>query len=118
MLTVTFTHVENTNAPLGVLLFKQNDGFPNTPEKALRRKIIPADAGAVTFENLQRGTYAVSVFQDLNGNKKCDTTRFGVPHEPFGVSGYTHKPRFFPRFKHAAFPLDSRETRITVRLYN
>ncbi len=113
-LTVDFTGIEITNGPLGVLLFDQADGFPDGETNSIRNIFISGTT--VQFENLKPGTYAVSVFQDLNGNRKCDTNWIGIPTEPYGFSNYSNKLFLTPRFKKAQFELTPANTRITVPL--
>lgn len=115
-LTITFTGITNTNIPLRVLLFNKADGFPAESDKALLRKVISATTAQLTFENLEPGTYAVSVFQDLNGNGRCDTKWPGIPTEPYGMSGYTTQPFLFPRFNRARFELKTERTTISIPL--
>ena len=115
-LTVTVSGIRSTNEPLGILLFNQADGFPDNPDKALRRTFIPAADAAVEFENLAPGFYAVSIFQDLNGNQRCDTNLLGIPEEPHGLSGDPRPARLFPRFNRARFRVESGKNDITIQL--
>ena len=116
-LTVIFSGITNTNALLGVLLFDQAAGFPNDPNSALQQTFIPASTAKVVFKNLQSGTYAVSVFQDLNGNHACDTNWMGTPVEPYGISGYKTPARFLPRFERASFQLNDQNITLTVPIH-
>ena len=47
----------------------------------------------VTLHDIPTGTYAVVIFQDLNGNRKFDSSFLGVPKEPFGL--FIQKIRLF-----------------------
>jgi ABC-type glutathione transport system ATPase component len=38
------------------------------------------------FKDLAPGTYAVSAYQDLNGNQRLDANMVGMPTEPYGFS--------------------------------
>ncbi len=44
----------------------------------------------IVFE-LEDGEYAISIYQDTNGNGQLDTKKFGIPKEPFGFSNYDGK---------------------------
>jgi len=52
----------------------------------------------ITINDLPKGSYAISLFQDENMNKKLDTGLFGIPLEKYGFSndakGYTGPPSF------------------------
>ncbi len=45
-------------------------------------------AGQMTIRigDLPFGTYAISIFHDVNGNGKLDTNFLGIPKEPYGFS--------------------------------
>lgn len=75
------------------------------------------DRGTASFEftGLQSGTYAVSVIYDEDGNGELNKNLLGIPTEPFGTSNNV-KNRFGPpKFKKAAFHLNS-DKRITIHL--
>ena len=41
---------------------------------------------SIPCQGLPAGTYAISLFQDENGNGKLDTAVFGIPTEKYGFS--------------------------------
>lgn len=61
----------------------------------------------ITIPDLPKGTYAVSIFHDKNGNKELDTNFIGIPKEP--VAFYKGKMKTFgpPDFEECAFTIDS-----------
>jgi uncharacterized protein (DUF2141 family) len=87
MLSVTVSNVKVGKGDVRVGLFNQKDQFPNG--KLLRGEVAVSEKGVVTvvFEDVKPGTYAVSVFQDNNGNKVIDKNFLGIPKEPYGFSG-------------------------------
>ena len=49
------------------------------------------------FPEVAEGSYAIAVFQDLNGNNSLDRDPKGLPQEPYGFSngtGRTAPPSF------------------------
>lgn len=65
------------------------DGFPGDPSKAVATRIVPAGSFTTAlcrFESLPAGEYAMSYFQDENGNGKLDTGVLGIPTEGIGIS--------------------------------
>lgn len=68
-----------------VALFSDSETFLKKPYRGL--EIDPA-AGPVTavFRDLPPGTYALTAFQDENGNDKLDRGRFNIPTERYGFS--------------------------------
>jgi len=72
----------------------------------------------VTFEmQLPPGDYAISVLQDLNGNRKLDTNFIGIPTEPSGSSNDAPAKWSAPKFKDAVVTVGNQpmELRITLR---
>lgn len=67
------------------------------------------------FEDVAPGTYAVAVYQDVNGNGRLDRTGLGLPLEPYGFSGEAVRG-VRPDFSHARFLLREPGIRLRVRL--
>jgi len=67
-------------------------------------KEIPAEGRTVrvTFTDVAPGTYAVTVFHDINSNGKLDTSWIGWPQEPYGFSNDAPVNMGPPPFKLAA----------------
>lgn len=70
----------------------------------------------VTFEGVENGTYAISVFHDENGNGKLDTGMFGIPSEPVGTSN--NAVGFFgpPKFVDAKFEVTGEKIELNINL--
>jgi len=74
-------------------------------------KMVP-----LTFENVEPGTYAVKIFQDLNGDEKMGTNALGIPNEPFGFSNNAMGNFGPPSFKQAAFEVGKEPLVIKLKL--
>jgi uncharacterized protein (DUF2141 family) len=77
-------------------VFAGSAGFPNDGTKVVASGCKPVDSTIVAFllEDLPATTdgYAISLFQDMNGNEKLDTRGLlglQIPNEPFG---FTNNP--------------------------
>ena len=68
-----------------------------------------------TFTEVPPGTYAVAVFQDLNGNRRLDRTPLGLPLEPYGFSNDAGRLRR-PTFAGASIRITDRDLQVSVRL--
>ncbi len=80
----------------------------------IKKKIKVNDfLGSITFKKLQVGEYAVTMYQDLNGNGKLDKL-FSVPLEPYGLS---NNPSSFPIFNKLKFNINKDET-IKIKIRN
>lgn len=73
--------------------------------------------GTVAFDMaLPPGTYALSVFQDMNGNRKLDTNFLGIPTEASGSSNDAPAKWSAPRFKDAVFTVGDQPVELRIRL--
>jgi len=64
---------------------------------------------------LESGTYAVVIYQDLNSNGKVDRNFFRLPTEPCGFSRDARPKMGPPRYKPASFTL-SEDTEMSIKL--
>jgi len=104
---------------IAYLLFNQREGFPRDASKSLGGQYIetPAtDTLTVHFQNLPFAEYAVSVYQDLNGNKSLDKNIVGIPREPVGAS--MNPKAYFgpPPYKRCTFLLSKTQQKIEIHL--
>jgi uncharacterized protein (DUF2141 family) len=68
-----------------------------------------------TFPDVPAGTYAIAVFQDLNGDGRLDRTPLGLPLEPYGFSKDAGRLRR-PSFSAASIEIGEQDLRVGVRL--
>ncbi len=100
-----------------VALFAQQDGFPDK-QRASRTLSAPvAKATAkLRIDDLQMGTYAIAVFQDLNADGVLNKGAFGVPSEPYGFSNNVRGRIGPPSFQAASFELDDMDRQVDITL--
>ncbi len=115
-ITIHFEDLRNIQGGIGVLLFTSPKGFPGNPENAYINyySTLSAPNHTVKFYELDYGTYAVSAFHDENSNKKLDTNWLGLPREGVGVSLNALRPFGSPRFRDAAFELNSSSATLNI----
>lgn len=84
------------------LLFDSADAFADL-RNPLKIQAMP-EGGRVplAFGDLAPGTYALMVFQDLNGNRELDQNFMGIPREPLGFSNH-YWAKGPPAFSGASF---------------
>ena len=70
----------------------------------------------LTFENVAPGTYAVKIFQDVDGDGKMGTNALGIPNEPFGFSNNAMGNFGPPSFKQAAIEVGKEPVVIRLKL--
>lgn len=116
-LTVHVRLTGRAHGDLAYLVFNSPSGFPGKRHKAIRHGFLPIPRGArqmLIRVDLPPGTYAVSVYEDLNGNHKLDHNFLGIPREPVGASNNPHARMGPPRFKECSFHVGASPKNISI----
>lgn len=86
-LTVHVSTFRSVKGKLVCRLFAGPDGFPSKATyKVQVTALIPGKKASCVFHDVARGTYAVALFHDENGNGQLDTNFIGIPSEGVGAS--------------------------------
>ncbi len=118
-LTVNVRLSSQAYGELAYLIFNSPSGFPDDRDKAIRHGFLPIPAGTQQMRieaDLPPGTYAVSVYEDLNGNHKLDHNFLGIPREPVGVSNNPSERMGPPRFSECSFRVGATPQTIAVNM--
>ncbi len=89
-LTIEVSQLRNSSGRVQCLLYNAEGSIPDEKfEKYYRitHEKITNNACQITFKNLPKGSYAVTVLHDENSNGKIDK-RFLLPLEGIGFSNY------------------------------
>ena len=80
-------------------------------------KSAKADNETLTFQlDVPNGTYAISIYQDLDNNRKLNQGWFHIPLEPIGLSN-NFKPKFStPTFKECAVNISKTNNHFSITL--
>jgi uncharacterized protein (DUF2141 family) len=84
-ITVTVDNIKTEEGSVLFGIYTENS-FLKTEPKFHAISEIKNGVATVKFENIPQGTYAISCFHDLNGNKQMDFEPTGMPLEPYGIS--------------------------------
>ena len=116
-LTIVVTGAAQDGGRLGAALFGTASGFPSERAKAAQTSVRPRTAAveSFVFKGVAPGTYAVSVYHDLNSDGKLDENLFGVSKEPWGTTAMVRPRLRAPRFTEAKFDVTA-DTRIEIRV--
>lgn len=119
-LRIRVTCPPDSHGAIAYLLFASSNGFPNNKQQAFRSSFTtaPGPDASITIDAgmIPPGRYAVTVYQDVNGNHKLDSGFLGIPKEPVGVSN-NPKARFGPpRFDESAFDMGDSDKTISITL--
>ena len=103
--------------PTYIQVFKTSDGFPTDMSKAVLVHRMDKDVIEVKIPIKKSGKYAISIFQDKNGNKKLDTNWIGIPREPVGVSNNAKGSFGPPSFEDCVFEYQAESPKVlTIKL--
>ena len=83
-LTVSVNNVRNNDGSVLFALYSE-ENFMKKPLFSLKSEIKDGMASA-NFKELPKGTYAVIVMHDENGNQRMDFQPSGMPDEDYGTS--------------------------------
>lgn len=119
-LTVNVVGARNARGKIGVSLFRDGRGFPDTVANAFRRERVAIDPRALTaqvvWRDLEPGVYAVAVLHDENDNDRMDKNFIGIPKEGYGASNNPPKKHRAPSFEEARFSLAAPAQTLETRL--
>lgn len=104
--------VAEKGGTLIVALFESKEDYL---KKAVKSTTVQPDVKSVTFDEVPKGRYAVSVVHDVNENGKLDTNWIGLPKEPFGFSNKSMGTFGPPSFNDTSFNVDD-DIAVTVKV--
>ena len=111
-LTVQVDGVIVNKGTLYIAVYTSKENFLN--EAFRKTKVDLQDFNnEFTFKNLPKGEYAVTIYQDLNQNKKLDKF-LSIPLEPYGISNNVNG---FPNFMNSKILLTQNKT-IIIKIKN
>ena len=115
-LTVAISGLKNDSGILQVGLFNSEGAFLKSIYKGVSSE-IKSNKATVTFLNVPKGEYAISVYHDKNKNGKLDTNFIGIPSEDFACSNNAKGFMGPPKYEDAKFDLN-KVSKIEVKFNN
>lgn len=115
-LEVAMTGFKNNNGLVKVGLYDSEGNFLKTTFKKLQSE-IKSNQAIVTFEGLEKGEYAVSIYQDENLNGIMDKNFMGIPSEDYMASNNTKGFMGPPKYEDAKFTLTN-DYKIEIKFNN
>ncbi len=112
---VNITNLKNNTGHVLVAIFNTEDSFLNNGFKSAKVK-IENNTCNVTFKNLPKGTYAISMFHDENNNNKLDTNFLGIPKEAYGCSNNAKGIFGPPKWEDAKFQMSNQTITQNIKL--
>ena len=118
-LSINVRLTPDAHGEVGYLVFNSSSGFPGDKSKAIRHGFLAIAPGTRELHidtALPSGTYAVTVYEDLNSNHKLDHSFIGIPNEPVGASNNPKVHMRPPRFNESSFRLGANAQTIIITL--
>jgi uncharacterized protein (DUF2141 family) len=115
-LTVTLTGGKPGEGEFVVGLFDNQKTWLKDVVAEVRVPVDEDGGAVVSFEGLPAGTFAISTYQDCNGNGQLDRlVVFGPPREPYAFSNEA-RGMFGPaKFEDAAFEIGDEDQELAIR---
>ncbi len=120
VLEINITNIENGSGTIYIAILDSAEDWlksdsESKPFRDATQAVSSTDDLVVSIGDLPPGKYAISLFQDLNGDAEMDTNFVGFPKEPFGFSAPMGKfgP---PKFDEAAIEVSGENTSVEISL--
>lgn len=114
-LKIAVQKVQPRQGRVRICLFDNEKDFLNRARQCIDVDATGETSVQTTFQQVENGTYAVVVYQDMNSNGKLDRNWMGLPSEPYGFSNNPSTLFGPPSFGKASFSV-TKPTSIIVRL--
>jgi len=115
-LEITITNINTISGNIIIGIFNSEDTFLKKGEDCGLYSIkVLKNIETITINSLPKGDYAISLYHDINSDKKCNTNIIKIPTEPYAFSN-NYKPRFTkPSFNNCKILLNQ-NTSIVLKL--
>jgi len=113
-LSIEFEGLKTEKGKLFVALYNSEEDFLKNEMKGSIVDISNGKAVA-SFDNLEKGIYAISSFYDKNDNGKMDTNFLGIPKEPTAMSNNAKGSFGPPKYRDAKFTISTGNTNIKIK---
>ena len=116
-LTLIINNLRSTTAPVTIGVYGTDNKFPDPKDQLKEYKFTPNGKQLVAeIRDLNFGTYALAIYQDVNSNGKIDKTIIGIPTEPYAFSN-NYRPKVkAPSFKDCKFEYNEKTNSVTMAM--
>lgn len=112
-LTLTVDGIIEPKGELLIAIYSSAESYPQRPYKTAMAKVDSLTKTVLI--DLPEGSYGISLFQDLNGNKTLDFNGY-IPSEKYGFSNNAPADYGLPSFKDILFTFKAGDIQyITLR---
>lgn len=115
-LTVEAANIRDVKGQVQFGLFASATGFPDKAKPVQAKTVKVSGQTVQAVFDVEPGTYALAIYQDVNGNGKIDKKMFGVPTEPYGFSNNIRPKLSAPSFDDCKVTVGESGKTITIQL--
>lgn len=101
-LTIEVTITKHHKGDILLALYNSEEDYMKKTYKSGKVNVKNGKA-ILTFEGIEKGDYAFSLFHDVNSNEKLDKNFFGIPKEPYAFSNNEKGSFGPPKYKKVMF---------------
>ncbi len=116
-LVIEVSNIRSAEGNILVAVFDSRETFLG--DKTVKGLIVPVKQKgemSITVPDLPYGTYAISIFHDVNSNNRLDTNFLGIPKERYGFSNNARGTFGPPSFEKASFKFSSPDKVVDIKL--
>ncbi|MES2947505.1 MAG: DUF2141 domain-containing protein [Pseudomonadota bacterium] len=114
-LSIEVSGHQASGGKLRAALFNDAANFLGTPFKTAEA-VASSNPAVLVFRDLPAGAYAVSAYQDDNGNNTLDRGLFNIPSERYGFSRDARGDGGPPKFRDAQVELREPSAQYPIKL--
>lgn len=115
-LSVTITGIEQAKGQVVVAVYNSEEAYMDEDQLFTYKFIEVKEEGKLTFQlDLPAGSYAISVYHDINRDQKLNTNLVGAPKEPYGFSNNARALFSAPDYEEAVVTVNT-DTSISISL--
>lgn len=113
-LDIKISNVKKNSGKIVVEIYNSKTSWLKSPYQKLE---LPSnqDVQTASFQ-VPYGKYAITIYQDINGNGETDMNFLGIPKEPVGF-GNNHKPFGEPKFESALIEFKATSKPLEIKLF-
>lgn len=112
---VTISNFKNNKGQALIAVFTNEESFLTKGFKSAKAK-IENNSCSITFKDLPKGIYAISMFHDENENNKMDKNVLGIPKESYGCSNNAKGHFGPPKWEDAKFEVNNQTVTQHIKL--
>ncbi|XGV98651.1 MAG: DUF2141 domain-containing protein [Leptolyngbya sp. BL-A-14] len=117
-LIIEIDGLKNQKGELCFKLFSSSYGFPGIDKNAVLRRCVKIGENPlkITLKDMPSASYALAVFQDVNGDRTLNRNQTGVPTESYGFSNNPATREDLTRYGDCVFFLAGAHEIIQIKL--